>query len=110
MPQKNSKWAKLAQRARVRAKAKGWPCEIDRHWVRSRVDQGRCELSGIPFQSEEPWHPFSASIDRIDPNLGYTKENCQVILWMLNAAKGVASQGDFLCYLRQVSEAMHGRT
>ena len=109
MPGKNSKWARLAQDARKRARQKGLPCRIDLHWVRNRVEGGACQLSGIPFVHGEIRSPFAPSLDRIDPSRGYTPDNVQVILWGLNSAKGTATRDEFLCFLRKVSEAMHGR-
>jgi hypothetical protein len=40
--------------------------------------------------------PWSASIDRIEPRLGYTPENTRVVCWMLNAAKGEYSDSDVI--------------
>ena len=109
MSAKNSKWARLAQDARARARRKGLPCRIDRLWVRERVVGCACQLSGIPFVHGESRSLFAPSLDRIDPRHGYTPDNVQVILWGLNSAKGTATREEFLCFLRQVSEAMHGR-
>jgi hypothetical protein len=109
MPGKNSRWARLAQDAKARARLKGLPLKIDRHWVRRRVEGGACQLTGIRFVNGESRSLFAPSLDRIDPSRGYTPDNIQVILWGLNAAKGASSTDEFLCFLRAVSEAMHGR-
>lgn len=109
MSAKNSKWARLAQDARARARRKGLPCRIDRHWVRERVEGGACQISGIPFVHGERRSLFAPSLDRINPSDGYTPDNVQVILWGLNSAKGTSTRDEFLCFLRHVSEAMHGR-
>jgi hypothetical protein len=50
------------------------------------------------------------SIDRIDPTQsGHMKANCRVILWGLNAFKGVASEEVFRECLEKVSAASNQR-
>lgn len=46
----------------------------------------RCALSGIPL-AFTPKHPWSASLDRIDPTLGYTKENIRWVVQRFNSPK-----------------------
>jgi hypothetical protein len=61
---------------------------IDLDWLEPKLIDGRCEISGLPFDLEqnESRGPFRPSVDRIDSLKGYTKENCRVIIWALNAA------------------------
>lgn len=89
-------WYYLVSGARHRAKRAGLPFDLDRGWAARRWT-GSCELSGVtfqrnPFGKNGPW-PLSPSIDRIDPSLGYTKDNCRFILMGLNSAK-LNSVGD----------------
>jgi hypothetical protein len=71
---------------RKSAKAKGVECDIDFEWFKVRFDAGVCELSGLPFDFVGKRSPNSPSVDRIDPNGPYTKQNCRLILWWLNRA------------------------
>lgn len=52
-------------------------------------------MTRIAFSDEffEGLHirPFRMSIDRIDSNLGYTIENCQLVCAIFNIAKNAAS-------------------
>lgn len=83
---KESKHAEsLLRGAKRRAFDKGLPFELDVEWLESRLD--KCELSGLDFvESNIPFMPLLASIDRIDSNKGYTKENSRVICYALNSA------------------------
>lgn len=61
--------------------------ELDFDWVWGRLEDNmfKCEITGIPFT----WgyrEPTGFSIDRIDPNSGYTKDNVRFICWWLNVA------------------------
>lgn len=67
----------------------GIPFDLDITWLAERLRSGRCELSGVRFDfSCETRRPkaLTPSIDRIIPGGGYTKDNCRVIAFALNAA------------------------
>lgn len=77
--------------AKQRAKAKSLSFNLDLEWAQARWT-GYCELSGLAFSPPENRIGYknrnmTPSIDRIDPNKGYTKDNCQFILWALNSLK-----------------------
>ena len=79
-------------KVRKGAKARGFECEITLEHIQAMLDEceGRCSLTGIAFN--ENWdtakriRPFYPSIDRINPDLGYTKENCRVVAACVNIA------------------------
>lgn len=72
-----------------RSRQKGLSFNISIEWVRSRLEDGCCEITKIPFDLKaEKRSPYSPSVDRIDSNKGYTEENCRLILWSLNASFG----------------------
>lgn len=51
--------------------------------------QGRCEVTGIPFNDtllSGRVRPWKASIDRIDSEEGYHPENCRLVCVAVNAA------------------------
>ena len=83
---KEKPWRILVDSAKLRAKKKNVPCSIDGAWAEARWN-GYCELTGIPFATSGARSPYSPSIDRRDPKLGYTKENCRFVLWAINAFK-----------------------
>lgn len=77
--------------AKQRAKKNELPFDLDLDWVEEKLNNGFCEATGLGFDfvPSIPARPFTPSLDRIDPSLGYTKENTQVVCWIYNRAKGV---------------------
>lgn len=64
---------------------------ITKEWVAERIERGFCEVSKLPFELDlgKPARAYTPSLDRIDPNKGYTPDNTQVVCWIYNRAKGV---------------------
>ena len=63
------------------------PVDLRRLLLRSG---GRCEVTGLEFVFDQQggWarHPFGPSIDRIDPDLPYSFENCRMVCTAANVA------------------------
>lgn len=80
----------LIAAARVRSRNKGYAFDLDdfSEELQLRIDKGTCELSGVSFDLSPGRKPNSPSLDRIKPELGYTKGNVRVICHALNAALG----------------------
>lgn len=73
-------------RIRTRCKKMNIEFSLTPEWIKQRFDNGICELTGISFDMVGKMTPNSPSIDRINPNGGYTPENCRMIIWSLNRA------------------------
>lgn len=73
-----------------RAKQKGFECSITKDELKALRASGICAATGIRFIWEGPdkHNPWAPSVDRIDSSKGYTLENCQVVCWIYNWAKG----------------------
>lgn len=102
----------LFNNARQRARKKGLSCEIDMPWVLKHLQRGVCWATGLPFVLEYGGGPgtaraFAPSIDRRNPKLGYTKDNTQVVCWMYNCAKGIATHEDVVRMSRAVVANSH---
>jgi len=80
--------------------------DLEPQWFEERLVRGRCELTGLPFVLNQSRHPFLPSPDRINSDKGYTPDNTRLILWMLNSAKGTATEEEFLSALKQVAGAI----
>jgi len=78
-----------------RCKHRGIPCSLSIEWFVERMETG-CELTGIPFVLDKGWNIYSPSVDRIDPNEGYTPENSRMILMSLNAFKENGTDEDMV--------------
>ncbi len=60
---------------------------------------GKCALSGISMTLGKGLvitAPNTASVDRIDSNKGYTKDNVRLTTWIANRSKAAWSDKDFL--------------
>lgn len=81
----------LIKSAKQRATQKGREFSIDLDFVKSRLHNGKCEVTGIDFDLSPhdrlKNNPFSPSLDRKDPTGGYTPENTRAVLWQYNAMK-----------------------
>ncbi len=63
--------------------------DVERQRVEEVIASGLCEMSRLPFMFlTGTRNPYSPSIDRIKPELGYVDGNIRVILWALNMAMG----------------------
>lgn len=87
--------AYILKRCRDSAKKRGIPFDLSKRWIQEKLDSGLCEVSGLPFDfrigtggRRGKRNPYGPSIDRQDSDKGYIEENCQMVVWMLNAAKG----------------------
>jgi hypothetical protein len=104
-------WDGIVRGAIKRSIAKNLPYDPDLLEWAPTVWTGRCALSGIEFRRNVGLGPgpFSPSIDRIRPELGYTKGNCRFILHAINAMKGSGSDEEMLLIARAlVSRAALG--
>lgn len=95
---------------RRRAKVKNLHVDIDVDWVESKLIVGVCEVTGIPFDIKvnggkgHKTNSFSPSIDRIQQDGPYTKDNCRVTCWIYNRARGSFPPADFDIMLNALSE------
>lgn len=80
---------RLLYYSRVRAKQKGIPHDITYDWLLEQIEDG-CPKTGFKFNFDPNTirDQYAPSIDRIDNSKGYTTDNCQVVIWAYNCAKG----------------------
>ena len=80
----------ILSRIRKRAEKRGLPFDLDITWLSIKLAFGHCEATGLPFkESPASLHenPYLPSIDRIDSNKGYTKDNCRLVIVGFNSLK-----------------------
>ena len=81
----------LLNYARDRARKANLPFDLEREWLREKLERGVCELSGLTIERVSPGgyrtHPYAPSIDRIIPADGYVKGNCRLLCFAVNRAR-----------------------
>jgi hypothetical protein len=90
---------RLLTDARTRASKFALEFDLDTSWVEERLSKGVCSVTQLPFvliRGATRKHPMAPSIDRIDSTLGYTKENCRLVVTIYNFAKNEWSDADVL--------------
>lgn len=75
------------------------------------LERGICQMTGFEFVLGKPpegvsTHPYAPSIDRIDSNKDYTKDNIRVVLWAVNAATNQFTDKEMLPILKAMVAAM----
>lgn len=88
----------LAQRANSRKKEKSEKM-TEALLVDLYNNQNKCcALSGVPFNMEKSL--YRPSLDRIDSSKGYTSDNIQLVLYIVNKMKRELNEEEFLavCY------------
>lgn len=82
----------------------------DDHLYQLMLAQDRkCALTGIPFIIEKK-HPLCPSLDKIEPDKGYTKGNVQWLSWAVNRAKGDLDTFDFVTMCKRIVEVSERAT
>ena len=92
--------------ARQRAKKKNLIFEIDEEYILNllKKQDGKCAATGIKLESSKAntkkyKSPFTISLDRIDSDKGYTKDNVQLVCIMFNEMKNIYTMKEviFMC-------------
>ena len=83
--------------AKKRAKKDGFSFNLDNAFVTElwELQEGKCAKTGVEMgRIGDKW--LSPSLDRIDPNKGYDRDNVQWVCWRYNAAKAEMTDDSFL--------------
>jgi len=88
--------------AKLNAKRKPVSFQLIEQDIRDLLAQQKnvCALSGMPFNIDDRERCFS--IDRIDPSKGYTKENCRLVLSIINYMKKNYSDDKFFKIIKEI--------
>ena len=67
------------------------------------MQASRCALSGIWISTRGDLKTITASIDRINNSIGYTKENIQLVHKKINMMRGTLTVEEFIDFCKSVS-------
>lgn len=108
----NGRVTYLLKGAKARSKRKNLPFDMDRQWLVEHLVNLKCEATGLPLSLEKDSRyyqsPYVASLDRIDPKKGYTKDNCQIVSVIYNKAKGDSPAANVLLMAQCLLEKSNG--
>jgi len=89
-------WARSFSERRNGARRRGIEFSITQAYLRT-IWTGKCAITGLPFDTRVRLkgktgpRPFSPSVDRIRPALGYVPGNVRFVLHCVNAFRGTMS-------------------
>lgn len=97
--------------ARTRAKVDSIPFNLTKEWIQEKLETNKCEATGLAFVIKEQQdlyeaesNPYAPSIDKIDPSLGYTTENCQMVIIAYNKFKSDYKESEIRLIARSIVE------
>jgi hypothetical protein len=68
---------------------------------------GRCAYTGWELNTHTK-SPRLVSLERVDNSIGYVKDNCVLVCWMANNAKGTYNMADFVALCHSVANYKRG--
>lgn len=100
--------AVLLSHAKTRAERKGLAFNLDVDWIDAAIKQGHCQITGLPFDLNlrGERNLFGPSLDRVVPEMGYTKENVKIVLFGYNSCKNTATADEARAFFLKVAEAL----
>lgn len=92
--------------AKSRAKKKGFDFDftLDDAMEIWKDQNGECAVTGFPMTHSMENFEFSASLDRIDNNAGYTRDNVRLVCARVNMMRNTLDAEMFLFWARAVSK------
>jgi len=87
-----------------RAKQHEREFNLDLSWIEMHymLAGGVCSKTGVPYSTDHVDSDGKPSIDRIDNEKGYTKDNCQLVCWAYNRAKSSMTDVQLLELARRI--------
>lgn len=103
----------LLKSALTRSKRSGVPVTIDLDFVKTKIANGVCEVTGVKFDltkgSGRHKKPFAPSLDQIIPKAGYTPENTRMVVWQYNLMKGEMTDEELFNFCQVIVETMRDK-
>src|SRR3972149_2816888 len=94
--------------AKRRAKVENVEFSITKEWIKSVLESGKCQITGLSFAFGNGRRPWMPSLDRLNSKLGYTINNVQIVVWLYNAAKAEFSHEDVMTLAKALISKQKG--
>jgi hypothetical protein len=97
---------------KTRAQKKGLEVDITRDYLLETLQatEYKCAVTGITFDrnssGRKKANAFRASVDRIDSNKGYTKDNIRWVCWAVNQMKSDRTDEEFKFWVETLYKAI----
>lgn len=100
-----------ANKARSRSKARGEKTDLDVKYLKEvwESQNGTCPYTGIKMEISRTSQdedikktPIKASLDRIDPSIGYLKGNVEFVCYCVNVMKNDFTKQETLNFINQI--------
>lgn len=101
-----------ANKARSRSKEKGYQTDITAKYLKEEVwdkQDGICPYTGIKMElgrtsgdEDIKKTPIKASLDRVDPNIGYVKGNVEFVCYCVNVMKNDFSKQKMVDFIKKI--------
>lgn len=91
--------------AKRRKKVLSWePRDLDKEFLFSLLaeQQGRCFWTGVTMSLEEMGKPWSISLDRMDCDRGYVRDNVVLVCMSANLARNDSSPDDIRAFIEMI--------
>lgn len=88
---------------KLKSKMKNLEFNIDEHYLMDlyKKQNGKCYFSGIDIKHNKDFLNYdSISIERLNPDMGYTKGNVVLSCFSLNSFKGMMTEREFKDFLK----------
>ncbi len=104
---------RLIDKARSRARKRGIEFRLTKEWVLDGLIRGTCAVTEIRFDLKNgrgsgKHNRYAPTIDRVDPAMGYTPDNCQLVIYQYNVAKGRWEHDDVMIMARALFRQQPG--
>ena len=101
----------LVRGAKERAKKKGLPFNLTTKWAEAILENGYCQLSGLPFDLNSTPRAWNCpSLDQIMPGGGYTVSNTRIVLFSVNTGCGTWGENTLLRVALSITEKRRKRS
>jgi hypothetical protein len=102
-------WYKIINSGiKTRIKRSNMDCDITKEYINQLFEnqKGRCALSGLEITLPKTWRDrkYTASLDRINSDIGYLKNNIQWVHKHINVMKNIFTQNMFIFMCKEVSK------